>query len=134
MKIIVCVDTKQGMMFNNRRQSQDSALRARILALVTDSTLWMSSYSSKQFVEGGKFIIDDNYSNKASKDDFCFIEDKDFKLENCEKVILYKWNRQYQADKYFDIDLKANRFKRISKKDFVGTSHEKITEEIYERK
>ena len=33
MKIIVCVDNQNGMMFNHRRQSQDRVLRKRILEL-----------------------------------------------------------------------------------------------------
>ena len=33
MKIIVCVDNQNGMMFNHRRQSQDCVLRKRILEL-----------------------------------------------------------------------------------------------------
>ena len=33
MKIIVCVDNQNGMMFNHRRQSQDRVLRKRIMEL-----------------------------------------------------------------------------------------------------
>ena len=41
MKIIVCVDNQNGMMFNHRRQSQDRVLRKRILELTGGEKLWM---------------------------------------------------------------------------------------------
>ena len=49
MKIIVCVDDKLGMTFNHRRQSMDSALRQKLIALCGMNTLWMNEYSAKQF-------------------------------------------------------------------------------------
>lgn len=39
MKIIVCVDDKLGMTFNHRRQSMDSALRQKLIALCGMNTL-----------------------------------------------------------------------------------------------
>ena len=50
MKIIVCVDNQNGMMFNHRRQSQDRVLRKRILELTGGEKLWMNAYSQKQFL------------------------------------------------------------------------------------
>lgn len=52
MKIIVCVDNQNGMMFNHRRQSQDRVLRKRILELTGGKKLWMNAYSQKQFLPG----------------------------------------------------------------------------------
>ena len=49
MKIIVCVDNQNGMMFNHRRQSQDRVLRKRIMELTGGKKLWMNAYSQKQF-------------------------------------------------------------------------------------
>ena len=51
MKIIVCVDNQNGMMFNHRRQSQDRVLRKRILELTGGEKLWMNAYSQKQFLQ-----------------------------------------------------------------------------------
>lgn len=51
MKIIVCVDNQNGMMFNHRRQSQDRVLRKRILELTGGKKLWMNAYSQKQFLQ-----------------------------------------------------------------------------------
>lgn len=134
MNLIFCIDKKNGMLFNKRRQSQDRVVRERILAFSAESKLWMSQYSAKQFTEGGDFIVDDDYASKAAKEDYCFVEDKEFALDACETVILYHWNRQYPADRYFNVDLKANGYRVVSKTDFAGYSHEKITEEIYTKK
>lgn len=131
MKLIICIDDKNGMMFNNRRQSQDRVLRERITELTKNSKLWMSAYSAKQFTEGGDFTVDDGYALKAGAEDYCFVEDGDLPVDEAREIIVYKWNRKYQADRNFDFDLKANGFKRVSKTDFIGSSHKKITEEIY---
>ena len=133
MKICVCLDKKKGMMFFGKRQSQDAVQREQFLSLVGDNKLWMSTYSAKLFGDLPNVIVDDNYSAKAGLDDYCFIEDQSFDISKCSMVIVYKWNRQYQADKSFTVDLKAEGFKKISTQDFVGSSHDKITEEIYER-
>lgn len=134
MILIICIDKKNGMMFNKRRQSQDRVLRQRILEKTAGSTLWMSSYSAKQFTEGGNFIVDDECVTKAGIGEYCFVEDKDFSLENCEQVILYHWNRQYPGDKFFKEDLKESGYDKVSETDFVGSSHEKITEQIFVKK
>ena len=58
MKLIVCIDTKKGMMFFGRRQSQDGALRKWIIDHTKGQRLWMSSYSSKQFGDIPDCIVD----------------------------------------------------------------------------
>ncbi|MBR6902704.1 MAG: ribonuclease Z [Clostridia bacterium] len=133
MKLIFCVDKKNGIMFFGKRQSTDGLLREWIIAHTQDSKLWMSNYSAEQFSDLSGYIADDNYINKAGTDDYCFIEDKGYNLESVNEIILCRWNRQYQADKFFDIDLKANGFKKESSEDIIGSSHEKITIDIYKR-
>ncbi len=51
MKLIVCLDDKNGMMFNNRRQSRDKILIENMLELCKDKKLYTSEYSSKLFPE-----------------------------------------------------------------------------------
>lgn len=133
MKLVFCVDKKNGIMFFGKRQSQDRVLREWIITHIADSKLWMSNYSAEQFSDLSGYIVDDNYNAKADKNDYCFIEDKGFDLEKTDEIILCHWNRQYPADKYFDVDLKANGFKKVSCEDVFGSSHDKITIEIYKR-
>lgn len=134
MILIICVDKKNGMMFNKRRQSQDRVVREKILAHAADTKLWMSTYTAKQFTEGGDFTVDDDFVTKAGVGEYCFVEDKDFSLEKCEQVILYHWNRQYPGDKFFKEDLTANGYQKVSEMEFAGYSHEKITEQIFVKK
>ena len=49
MKLILCVDDRFGMMFNNRRQTQDGVLREYLLELAGSSGIWTSVYTAKQF-------------------------------------------------------------------------------------
>ena len=133
MKICVCLDKKIGMMFFGKRQSQDAVQRERFLSLVGNNKLWMSDYSAKLFGDLPNIVVDENYSANAGADDYCFVEDQSFDISKCSTVVIYKWNRQYQADKSFTVNLKAEGFKKISTHNFAGSSHDKITEEIYER-
>lgn len=133
MKLIFCIDDKKGMMFFGKRQSQDSVLREWIVSHTAGSKLWMSNYSAKQFKDLTGYVADDDYITKAAVGDYCFIEDKGYALENVSEIILCHWNRKYQADKVFDIDLKANGYKKIESVDLKGSSHDKITIETYRK-
>ncbi|SMC61990.1 ribonuclease Z [Papillibacter cinnamivorans] len=137
MIIIACVDDDMGMMFNHRRQSQDRILRERILEVTKGSKLWMNHYSAKQFSENcaSQINVDENYLSEAGTGEYCFVEDCDISpyLQWVEKIILYRWNRRYPSDQTFSVDLVTNAWKLVHTEDFTGSSHEKITEEIYTR-
>ena len=133
MKLIFCIDNRRGMMFNSRRQSQDRELRRRMLELIGGARLWMSPYSAKQFEGDDSIIADSDFMDLAGEGDYCFVEDSNFTLDDVDEVVLYLWNRDYPADRYFDIDLAALGFEQVESHDFKGYSHEKITEKIYKR-
>ena len=42
MKLIICVDDNNGMMFNRRRQSKDREVRHDILAYTMPERIWMN--------------------------------------------------------------------------------------------
>ena len=132
MVLIVCIDDKNGMMFNKRRQSKDSAVRADMLAEAGGSAVWMNSYSAKQFEEpAANIAVDEAFLDKAGQGEFCFLEGAGAASAeaSAEKLIIYKWNRAYPSDVKFDIDLSGWKLERTV--DFAGTSHEKITKEVY---
>ena len=87
MKICVCLDKKNGMMFFGKRQSQDAVQREQFLSLVGDNKLWMSTYSAKLFGDLPNVIVDDNYSAKAGPDDYCFIDDQPFIFQNAQWLL-----------------------------------------------
>ena len=127
MKLIICIDDNNGMMFNKRRQSKDSAVRADIAAEVGADTLWMNPYSAKQFEDTSelKIQVDENFLKKG---DWCFAESAVGGVSP-EQIIVYKWNRVYPADVHFDLDLSGYKLERTA--EFAGSSHEKITKEVY---
>lgn len=131
MIVIVCVDDNKGMMFNHRRQSQDRKLREHILNMVSSSMLWMNSYSKKQFLDDRRVVVDEAFLEKATENEYCFIEDTDVApyTDKVEKIILFKWNRNYPADTFFSMNLSG--WTLVESEDFAGDSHNKITKEIY---
>lgn len=134
MILIVCIDERGGMMFNNRRQSRDKAVIDRIVEIVQGSKLWLSSYSKSLFDQVTiPLEVDDNFLQKAGNGEFCFVENADITQYNpkIEKLYFFRWNRHYPADIYFPLDLAEYRLVAIS--EFSGNSHEKITLEVYEK-
>lgn len=137
MVVMICLDDKNGMMFNGRRQSKDKVLRQRIGELVDGNKLWMNPYSAKQF-EAEQFPniqIDEEFIQKAGTGEFCFVENQ--KLadveQRIEKLMVFRWNRVYPADQYLDLDITFGSWKVLEQMEFAGHSHEKITMEVYGR-
>ena len=133
MNIIVCTDKNNGMSFMGKRQSQDRVLREKILEISKGSRLLMNLYSAKQFENAAGIIVDEDFLDNANQGDFCFVEDKEITSENVESFFVFNWNRKYPGDLFFNVDLKAEGFKKIKKEEFQGSSHDKITLEIYSR-
>jgi len=136
MKLILCVDDEMGIAFANKRQSKDKYLCENIAALSKDASLLMNTYSGKMFLEYGldDMIIADDFLKYAKNDDFCFAENNDFTeyLTKIDEIVLYRWNRHYGADEFFDPNILQD-FRMYAKRDFVGFSHDTITEERYKR-
>ena len=120
MNIIVCLEDKNGMMFNKRRLSQDVAIREDIYKNMDGKSLIMNDYSYKMF----------------SKENLQFIEDKqlgNFESE-IDKIIVYYWNRRYPSDLKFDIDFSNGKWEIVSEEEFEGNSHDKITKKVILKK
>ena len=134
MKIIVCLDDRGGMLFGGRRQSKDRVLREDLIKLTEDHVLWMDAYSFNQFSEDAKNIrVNEAFLSHAGSDDFCFVERADISpyADRVNGVILYRWNRVYPADTHFFTELFSDKWHLLSSDEFAGSSHEKITREVY---
>lgn len=135
MILIVCVDERNGMLFNNRRQSRDKILTSHILEKTKNNRLWITGFSQDLFdiVENKNIIIDNEFIEKTKEEDFCFVEDVDANtfIDKVDRIILYNWNRHYPADKHFNIML--DDWEMVSEEEFSGSSHDRITERIYVR-
>ena len=134
MKIAVCVDDRNGMLFAGRRQSMDSCLRAEFLKMTVPAKIWMDAYTAGQFADAGeRILVDEDFLRKARAEDWCFVEKADlqFVAKEITQIVLYRWNRHYPADKKFPAELFDSRWTMINQRDFPGSSHERITEEVY---
>lgn len=135
MTIVVCLDDRNGMAFNKRRQSSDCELRARLLSVVEGSRLWMNPYSAKQFTEEKAVIcVADDVAEQAATGEYVFLETTDPMafLGRATRLIVYRWNRVYPSDTTFPLEQFTNGTAPSHRFEFVGYSHEKITEEVYE--
>lgn len=128
MKLIVCLDDNNGMMFNKRRQSRDRVLIENVLEICKGEKLYTNDYSLPLFPENSVEIFE---SIEEIGNGYCFAENFTVNEDDIEEIIVYKWNRVYPADVYFNIDLKN--WSLTETVDFKGSSHEKITREIYVR-
>ena len=134
MKIFVCLDNQNGLMFNGRRQSMDKAVREKMLNLSGGSPLWMNAYSAGQFDDPpAQIVVDEQFLEKADAQDFCFVETCAFSFEDVSDIFIFRWNRLYPADSTFDVQSLEKDFTLVSTEEFPGNSHEKITLEIYRR-
>ena len=137
MNIIICLDDNNGMMVNKRRQSQDRILRADLKEFIKDKDLYMNNYSYKLYkdIDNGNIKVSENFLEQCTENDFCLVEDKLLNnyINKINNIIIYKWNRIYPSDLYFDINLTSNSWELLETKEFEGSSHEKITRIIYRR-
>ena len=133
MHIIVCVDDRLGMMFNHRRQSRDSILREYILNMTEGHKLWMNHYSVMQFKDdkNNNIVVDDDFMQLASHDDYCFVEDLDLSSyeDQIDSITLCKWNRSYPGDLFFTINLST--WELVRSDELVGSSDDLIEIEVY---
>lgn len=135
MNLIVCIDKDNGLMFNGRRQSQDRVVREKILSLCDGAKVWMNAYSAKQFEDVTKITIAEDFLLQAKVGAYVFVEDGQLpEPSSIERVFIFHWNRKYPADVYFTLDLKTEGFRKKQTMEFVGSSHDRITMDVYERK
>ena len=135
MIAIVCLDDRGGMLFNKRRQSRDREVIRRVLELAEDSVLWIDPFSANLFEEGipENVRVDERGLDKAGEKELCFVENQELSevKDRLEALIIFCWNRKYPADRYFKMP--RDGWHRVSRRDFSGYSHEKITEVVYRK-
>ena len=131
MKLIVCLDDRDGMSFGGRRQSSDREVCKHILQLTDGSTLYMQAYSAKLFPEGSVCVCADVFA-EAEENAWVFWETGELpaKILPVERVVIYRWNRRYPATQTFPKEL-LNGLHLTETIEFSGNSHEKITMQRY---
>lgn len=127
MIAVICLDNKNGYLFASRRQSRDRKLCEHLVSLFPDKKLFMNGYSAELFSKD-VVICDDNFYKKAGENDVCFFENEGIDaIENAKALLVYRWNRDYPADKYLQLPSVAPKIVC----EFEGNSHKMITLEEY---
>ncbi len=131
MRVITCADQNGGLFFNQRRQSRDRLLIEDVLSYCKGSTLYISDYSKMLFPDTASIVVAEYPLETATDGDFCFTEGLLLAPAEAaiEEFILYRWDKVYPADTFLDLDL--TRWQLQSTYDFVGSSQDKITREVY---
>jgi hypothetical protein len=134
MYIVVCLDTMGGILFNNRRQSRDSVIVNDVVNMAGEK-LYMSAYSKKLFKDVDGITVGEEFPFTYGEGAYCFAECEipEEAVDKAEGFVIYHWNKLYPQDVSFDISLVKNNFKLESSEDLVGTSHDKITKEIWKK-
>lgn len=108
-----------------------------MLLLVANVPLWMNHYSASQFDTESipNLNIDDAFLQEAAQGEYCFVEDAPLApFEKwIERIAIFRWDRTYPADRYFDLQLGSGQWHLVGTSEFAGHSHDLITMEVYER-
>ena len=131
MNIIVCIDDNKGMLFNARRQSKDNAVVEKIKEITKDNTLWIDEFSVDLLPFADRVHFD--MLKMAKDEEYCFVENKSPSpsMDKIQRIYLFKWNRKYPSDFKFEIEVEKY-FRLANKEEFAGSSHDKITLEVWE--
>ena len=126
---VVCLDDSLGMTFNSRRQSRDRVLIEELLSS-TEGDIYIHPYSLPLFPKSDRIKVSED-PLKDCDGGICFIENLPLipYEDKIDQLIIYRWHRSYPADTYFDLKIDGKR--RTFAKKFKGSSHDKITKEIF---
>lgn len=130
MTVYVCLDDRNGMLFNKRRQSRDAKVLEDIKASVP-GVLTIDPFSEKLIREAEiPYVL---ASETLLEESHYFLEARPAAevVAGAKKLVIYRWNRHYPADVRFDADLTG--FVLQNTCEFAGKSHETITKEVYTR-
>ena len=134
MRVIVCIDDRGGMLFNNRRNGRDKALLEDVRHDLEGGVLLISGFSEKLIEPSGiRFKVDEDFLTTAGDTDTCFVEGLALRphLDRISELVIYNWNRRYPSDTRLDIDPAKDGFRMLTLTEFKGNAHERITKEVY---
>ena len=127
MTLYICLDDRNGLQFNHRRQSRDSAVLEDLRSQLRGSLL-IDPFSEKLIQEAEiPYVL----PPETAADFFAENVPTEEILAQTTKLVVYRWNRHYPADVRWDPDLETRGFALGETVEFPGKSHEKITREVY---
>lgn len=134
MTLFFCLDDRNGLSFNNRRQSRDRAVLADMASQLT-GVLLVDPMSEKMMIRHDIPYEILTEETLPAEDAQYFVEQRplDGLLPLAKKVVIYRWNQIYPADRHLEIPLQEAGFSLSEVAQFPGYSHETITREVYVR-
>lgn len=126
MTVVLCLDDRNGMAFNHRRQSRDRVVTAHML---TDGVRYAAPAAVSLFPPDTVQPVED--LKQVPEDGVCFVEQPPLApvAHRITRLIVYRWNRVYPADTYCDLPLE--RWTLTERTEFPGHSHPNLTREVY---
>lgn len=126
MTLILWAGKNGEMLFNRRRCSRDSQVIADIFTIYDPAQICVSAYSSPLF-PGAQVITE-----VSQAENLLFLEDLPLSpaLAMADRLIVYRFDRVYPADVRLEL---PKEFHLKESKEFSGSSHDKITREVYEK-
>ena len=131
LTVYVCLDDRNGMSFNGRRQSRDSRifedirreLRGDLYIDPCSASLCRRAQIPHKIWEGplpeeGQFFLELRQPREALA---------------AERIVIYRWGRHYPADRCWDLDPEAEGYCLTERSVFPGSSHEEIQKEVFSR-
>lgn len=131
MTVLVCLDDRNGMQFNGRRQSRDRVVSAHLLE-DSGGALYVAPWSVMLFPPETALVVTENVLEDTPEESVCFVETPPLSpaAPRIHRLIVYRWNRVYPADAVLDLQL--DHWTLREQTEFPGNSHPKITREVYE--
>lgn len=134
MTVVVCTDSRGGMLFMGRRVSRDREM-IRDLMTLTPSVVCHPRSEKYLAATPLSYRLSEDPLAEAGEEDFCFIEHLPLApyLDRIDRLIVYSWGVAYPFDLALDIDPRGPLFRRTDCYEFVGHSHTLIQREIFEK-
>ena len=133
LTIYACLDDRDGMLFNKRRQSRDAAVLEDIRTGLPGS-LTILPFSEKliRAAEIPCSIVQQEPAPDSQELHF-FAEApvSPELLQEAGMLVIYRWNRHYPADTRWEGAPAEYGFQLTQTTEFPGRSHETITKEVY---
>ena len=134
MTVIVCTESRGGMLFLGRRVGRDREILSDIATL--GGRLLCHPFSEK-YLRGAGLTpeVDEALLANAEEDDLCFIESLPLApyAARIDRLIRYTFHSRYPFDFSLDLDPVAAGLHRTATVEFKGHAHDTITKETYER-
>ena len=134
MTVIVCTDSRGGMLFLGRRVSRDREIIADIAAM--GKPVLCHSFSEKYLrTTPLAHTVCDTLLTDAAPEDICFVEHLPLApyLSRIDRLIVYNFGEPYPFDYALDITPRNVGFRLSDTREIVGYSHKTILKEVYEK-